>query len=145
VDQGVVVLWMAAHFFGRPLNYIGYGGEGKQVRDLLHVEDLYRLLKIQLGCMKSLRGRIFNVGGGMENSVSLCELTALCRDITGNTVRIGSRKTPREGDVPFFVTDFSRVMQTTRWKPRFDIRRTLEDIHEWIRTHADTLEPILRP
>ncbi len=40
VDQGVIVLWVAKHYYGQPLSYIGYGGKGKQVRDMLHVKDL---------------------------------------------------------------------------------------------------------
>ena len=48
VDQGVVALWVASHVFGKDLSYIGFGGEGKQVRDMLHVEDLFDLLVRQM-------------------------------------------------------------------------------------------------
>lgn len=75
VDQGVFTLWMANHFFGRPLKYIGFGGTGKQVRDLLHPSDLYALIRLQLDSGKKWDAPVFNVGGGREISTSLLELT----------------------------------------------------------------------
>ena len=69
VDQGVFTYWMLAHHFGRPLTYIGFGGNGKQVRDLLHVEDLVDLLDEQLARSgRAGRRDVFNVGGGRERS-----------------------------------------------------------------------------
>jgi len=62
VDQGVFVLWVAAHYFGKPLSYIGYGGNGKQVRDLLHIDDLLSLVKYQLDNFSELDGEVLNVG-----------------------------------------------------------------------------------
>ena len=54
VDQGVFTYWMLAHHFGRPLSYIGFGGTGKQVRDLLHVDDLVELVDEQLARPRAL-------------------------------------------------------------------------------------------
>ena len=71
VDQGVFTHWMLAHHFGNPLSYIGFGGEGKQVRDLLHVEDLVDLVERQLLDPAAWDGRTVNVGGGRECSLSL--------------------------------------------------------------------------
>lgn len=79
VDQGVIVLWVAKHHYKQPLSYIGYGGTGKQVRDVLHVKDLYRLLEIELKNINAHSGQVYNVGGGLERSVSLLELTRLSR------------------------------------------------------------------
>ena len=64
VDQGVVAYWMLAHVFRRPLTYIGFGGSGKQVRDLLHVDDLLGLVDLQLSDPASWAGVVANVGGG---------------------------------------------------------------------------------
>ena len=88
VDQGVFTHWMLAHHFGNPLSYIGFGGEGKQVRDLLHVEDLVDLVERQLLDPEAWDGRTVNVGGGRECSLSLRETTAICRELTGNEVPI---------------------------------------------------------
>jgi CDP-paratose 2-epimerase len=56
VDQGVIALWVMAHMFDRPLSYIGYGGKGKQVRDVLHVDDLCRLIEMQGARLSVLGG-----------------------------------------------------------------------------------------
>ncbi len=88
VDQGFIVLWMARHLFGGRLSYMGFGGDGLQVRDVLHVDDLYDLLLKQLAALDAKPAPAFyNVGGGMDNSVSLGELTALCQEMSGQTHR----------------------------------------------------------
>lgn len=64
-DQGVIALWAAAHYFERPLRYIGFGGEGKQVRDFLHVDDFCELLLEQIANIDLFAGsQVWNVGGG---------------------------------------------------------------------------------
>src|SRR6516164_7723989 len=87
-DQGVLGLWVAAHYFGRPLEYIGFQGSGKQVRDFLHVADLAELIVEQLSNWDTWRGRTVNIGGGRSNSLSLLECTDLCRRITGHSIPI---------------------------------------------------------
>jgi CDP-paratose 2-epimerase len=99
VDQGVFALWVAAHRFGRELSYVGWGGAGKQVRDLLHVEDLCELLDAQLTRFDALAGQTFNVGGGAGCSLSLLEATRLCQEITGRTVLVRSVPETRPADV----------------------------------------------
>ena len=89
-DQGVFMLWMLAHYFKNPLKYIGFGGKGKQVRDLLHVDDLFDLLDLQIASMDNITGEIYNIGGGAAISLSLRETTKLCENITGNKIEIKS-------------------------------------------------------
>ena len=105
VDQGVFTYWMLAHHFRRPLSYIGFGGSGRQVRDLLHVEDLLELLDEQLADPARWDGVTVNVGGGRERSLSLLETTALCAEITGNRVEIAPSPETRPGDVPLYISD----------------------------------------
>ena len=143
VDQGVVALWAARHIYGGPLEYIGYGGRGKQVRDLLHVDDLLPLVLHQIDHLDALSGEVFNVGGGVDVSVSLCELTALCQEITGNTIDIGSESSNRPADIPIYITDHSRVTERTGWTPRHGVRATLEEICAWIQNNREILAPIL--
>ena len=81
-DQGVVTLWMARHFWKQALKYIGFGGLGKQVRDLLHIDDAVGLIDMQLHEPKKFAGKVFNAGGGLANSASLLEMTAICERIT---------------------------------------------------------------
>src|SRR6202012_3812354 len=86
VDQGVFTHWMLAHRLSRPLRYIGFGGSGKQVRDLLHVAHLIELIDEQLIDPDRWDGITVNVGGGRDGSLSLRETTALCAEITGSEV-----------------------------------------------------------
>ncbi len=142
-DQGVFVHWMAAHYFGTQLSYIGFGGTGKQVRALLHVDDLLRLVDYQLTHFDDLDGETFNVGGGAANSLSLLETTSLCRQITGNKIPIKPVFEERPGDVAVLITDASRVMERTGWKPTVAPNRALEDIYEWISHNEEMLQPVL--
>lgn len=132
VDQGVFALWMAYHYFGRSLKYIGYRGTGKQVRDFLHVLDLLDLLDIQIHNLEQLKGQTFNVGGGATNTLSLYETTQLCQEITGNRVPIEPISETRTGDVPIFITDSRKVISATGWQPQRNAKTTLVDIYEWI-------------
>lgn len=143
VDQGVVSLWVARHVFRRPLRYIGYGGTGKQVRDVLHVDDLCDLADLQIARLEELSGRRFNVGGGRDVSVSLTELTELCRAATGLTVPIEPVPETRAADVPLYITDNARISDALGWKPARTMDRIVADVHAWIVAHRGALEPIL--
>jgi CDP-paratose 2-epimerase len=133
VDQGVFTYWLLAHMTGRPLEYIGYGGTGKQVRDLLHVDDLVELLERQLAAPSEWAGRILNVGGGREVSLSLAETTALCRELTGGELEIGAAAEDRPGDVRIYLTDASRLHALSDWRPQRSAADTLADTAAWLR------------
>ena len=109
VDQGFVGLWLARHVFGGRLSYIGYGGAGTQVRDLLHVADLCRLIDLQIGGRDRYAGKTYNVGGGRDISVSLLELTRQCQALTGTKIEIEQVAETPAADVPYYVTDSARV------------------------------------
>jgi CDP-paratose 2-epimerase len=137
VDQGVFTYWLLAHLTGRPLEYIGYGGTGKQVRDLLHVDDLVELIDLQLSAPDEWAGRTLNVGGGREISLSLAETTALCRELTGREVPIGAAADDRPGDVRIYLTDPSRLYALTDWRPQRSAADTLADTAAWLREHEE--------
>jgi len=135
VDQGVFTYWMLAHYFKRPLAYIGFGGTGKQVRDLVHIDDVVELITAQLAFPDEWSGHIANAGGGRDISLSLKETTALCAEITGNTIDVVSDAEQRQGDVPLYISDCRRLFATTDWRPQHDARAILTDIFEWIRAN----------
>lgn len=143
IDQGVIVLWLAKHFWKKELSYIGFGGEGKQVRDILDVEDLYRLVKIQLSDIDAYHNAVFNVGGGMNVSVSLLELTALCEEITGNRIAIHKVAENRVADIPVYVTDNSKIQALSGWQPGRKPRQVLTDIFEWIKANESSVKNLL--
>jgi CDP-paratose 2-epimerase len=132
VDQGVFTHWMLCHRFGQPLRYIGFGGEGKQVRDLLHVEDLVDLVERQLLDPERWDGAVFNVGGGRERSLSLQETTAICRELSGREVPVEPLAETRPGDVPIYLSDCGRLFEFDEWRPRRSARQVLADIDAWI-------------
>jgi CDP-paratose 2-epimerase len=143
VDQGVFTFWMLAHHFGRPLQYIGFGGGGKQVRDLLHVDDLLELLDEQLLQPARWDGITVNVGGGRECSLSLLETTAICAELTGNRVEVAAEPALRPGDVPVYLSDCARLHALTEWRPRRGPREILADIHDWVRANEHALRGTL--
>ncbi len=132
VDQGVFTHWMLAHHFGQPLAYIGFGGQGKQVRDLLHVEDLVDLVERQLLDPGAWDGRTLNVGGGRPCSLSLRETTEICRRLSGREVPISSIAETRPGDVPVYLSDCRRLFAADEWRPQRGAEQVLGDIHDWI-------------
>jgi len=143
VDQGVFTHWMLAHHFRNPLKYIGFGGAGKQVRDLLHVDDLVDLVERQLLAPERWDGRTLNAGGGRECSLSLRETTEICRRLTGNEVAIEPVAETREGDVPVYLSDCARLFELDDWRPRRSAEQVLTDIHEWIESDESRIAAAL--
>lgn len=144
VDQGVFTHWMLAHLRGQPLSYIGFGGSGKQVRDLLHVTDLVDLVELQLLDADHWNGRTFNVGGGREVSLSLREASEVCARLTGNEVAVDSAPEDRPGDVPLYLSDCSALFEHCDWRPRRDATSIMTDIRDWAAENLDRLEALAR-
>ncbi|MBF0344878.1 MAG: NAD-dependent epimerase/dehydratase family protein [Nitrospirae bacterium] len=144
VDQGVIVHWIARHFWMQRLSYIGFGGLGKQVRDILHVDDLFRLIDTQLSRIDDHIGQTYNVGGGRDVSLSLKELTSLCERYTGNRVEIDRVTQNRAADIPIYLTDHSKVIGVTGWRPQRTPDDIVEEISLWVKENERTLEGILK-
>jgi CDP-paratose 2-epimerase len=143
VDQGFVVLWASRHLYGGSLSYMGFGGKGLQVRDLLHVDDLGDLVELQVG--REMTRTIYNVGGGYSGSVSLREATRLCMERGGMDLHIGSVPETRAADIPWYITDCSRIQKEIGWKPSRSIEDLFDDIFSWLRTNKDSLYELLGP
>jgi CDP-paratose 2-epimerase len=143
VDQGVVALWVLRHYFGKGLKYIGYGGTGKQVRDMLHVEDLCDLVEEQLSQFDHWDGWLGNVGGGRPNSASLQELTGLCREVVGRRVTIESEPATRQADLRLFLADCGRLFERTAWRPRRDVKTIVADVFGWVGKNERKLEALV--
>jgi CDP-paratose 2-epimerase len=139
VDQGVFTYWLLWHYLRRDLRYIGYGGSGKQVRDVLHVADFVELIDRQLIAPEHWAGAVVNVGGGRANSLSLLELTTLCREVTGNTVAVSAAEESRPGDLRIYLSDCARLNEMTDWRPSQDARALLSDTLDWIVANEDSV------
>lgn len=142
-DQGVVTLWMARHLWNKELAYIGYGGTGKQVRDILHIDDLVRLVDIQLHNIDKFNNIVFNAGGGRSCSASLQEMTAVCEGITGNKITIKSVAENRPADLRIYISDNQLIESTIGWKPEKTIDDIFGDIYKWMKDNEQALKPIL--
>ena len=142
-DQGVIAFWAMSHLFGRPLKYIGFGGSGKQVRDVLHIDDFTDLLLDQLANFERYQGRRFNAGGGRENTVSLLECTELCRRISGKTIPVEPSLEQRPGDLRIYISDCRRVSGVNGWRPVRGVEATVEDLYRWLSDRSELLQTIL--
>jgi len=131
-DQGFVPLWIAKHSFKKKLSYIGFGGNGHQVRDVIHIDDVCKIILTQIRKMKKIYNLTFNIGGGLRNSISLKNLTDKCVKLTGNKILIKKIKKTSNYDIPYYVTNNSKVFKTYNWKPSINLDKVLRDIYSWL-------------
>lgn len=138
-DQGIFSFWVHSHAQKKSLRYIGFGGNGSQVRDALHPRDLAPLLIRQFDCMSSEKPRVCNLGGGIANSMSLAELTEWCHDRFGrHTIQRSSDD--RAFDLPWVVMDCTRARETWDWEPSTKIVTILEEIARHAEENEDWLD-----
>lgn len=145
-DQG----WVA-HFLIRALEQepITLYGDGKQVRDILFVEDLVDAFVEAHLAIDHLAGEAFNIGGGPANTVSLQELTDLIGSIHGRKPAI--RYAPwRRADQPYYVSDFRKFAAATGWRPQVGVREGVQRLYDWLvesraeRSRADSRRALRR-
>ena len=143
VDQGVITLWVLHHMLNKPLKYIGYGGLGKQVRDFVHIDDLFDLVDDQTYQLSKLNNEIFCVGSGVKNSFSLMELTMICEEITQHRIKIENIKETRQNDLKWYISDYSKTYGIFHWQPKIDLNKTIKDIYDWLFEYKNDLKGIL--
>jgi CDP-paratose 2-epimerase len=111
-------------------------GNGKQVRDVLHAEDMTRLYMKGLENIDQVKGEIFNIGGGLKNSLSLLELFSLLEKLTGT--KLGYTKLPvRESDQKVFIADISSATKALGWNPMVAKENGVADALEWIKRNYE--------
>jgi CDP-paratose 2-epimerase len=127
-DQGWVAHFLYSALHGRAVTIYG---DGLQVRDVLAISDLLNAIEAARAC-PAAAGEVFNIGGGVENTLSLLELHTLIPRITG--ARLVFRFAPsRPGDQRVYVTDFSKFGGLTGWKPATSVSEALQSIFHWWR------------
>lgn len=142
-DQGVVTLWIARHVYRRPIEYHGYGGSGRQVRDALDIEDFCQLVEAQLQHVSSWASRTYNVGGGMNRSFSLRELTSHCERLTGWTAPVARKPEAHVLDVRIYVSDARQVQRDFDFQPKLSLEDMLIRIERWVRDYREELQGVL--
>jgi CDP-paratose 2-epimerase len=131
-DQG----WVA-HFLRRALDErpITIYGDGKQVRDILFVEDLVDAFLLASERIRRLSGRAFNIGGGPGNAISLLDLLARIGRIHGRAPHV-TYSDWRRGDQRYYVSDTTLFMNATGWQPAVGVDEGLERLYRWLRELA---------
>ena len=132
-DQGFVSLWVAKHILKKRLSYIGFGGHGYQIRDVLHIDDVCKIILIQIKKLGKIYNETFNIGGGKKNSISLKELTNRCIKLTGNKIQFKKISKTSIFDIPYYITDNAKIKKFYKWSPKKDINIILKDIYSWIK------------
>jgi len=127
-DQGWVAWFMIASQFGRPITIYG---DGKQVRDLLFIDDLLDAYDAAFQAGDRAVGKAYNIGGGVTNVLSLRELVAYIEKRQGHKLPHGFSDW-RPGDQKVFVSDIRRAQKELGWSPRISCDRGLELLYDWV-------------
>jgi CDP-paratose 2-epimerase len=135
-DQG----WVA-HFVRQALrgDIITIFGDGKQVRDLLYVDDLIQAMQTALNNIAHCSGQAFNFGGGFDNSVSLLEVILQVKAITGNLPHT-ERGPERLGDQRWYVANTSKARAALGWQPEISVRQGLRNLIAWYGSHPELIQ-----
>jgi CDP-paratose 2-epimerase len=137
-DQGIFAFWINAWLRHKPLTYLGFGGNGHQVRDCLHPRDLTPLLGKQISAERGPQ-RVMNLGGGLSNAMSLAELSVWCRERYGDH-HVSGTPDMRRFDIPWLVMDSTVAQETWGWTPRTSLKDILEEIAKHAELHPEWLE-----
>jgi CDP-paratose 2-epimerase len=138
-DQGIFAYWINAYLRKKPLKYIGFDGTGFQARDCLHPRDLVPLLLKQFRSSGSDKPRILNLGGGVDNTMSLLQLSQWCGARFGHQ-EIGVEGRSRAFDLPWLVMDSSLAARTWDWRPVSDLESILAEIATHAEAHPEWLQ-----
>ena len=131
-DQGFVPLWVARHILKKKLSYIGFGGKGNQVRDIIHIDDVCEIILLQIRKLKKINNEVFNIGGGLKNRISLRDLTNISQRMTKNKIKIGEIKKTSIFDIPYYVSNNNKVKKLYDWSPKRNIDQIIKDIYKWL-------------
>jgi CDP-paratose 2-epimerase len=127
-DQGWVAHFLLRARDGAPIDLYG---DGMQVRDIQYVDDLVDALLLAQRHMPVLAGRAYNIGGGVENTVSLLELLDLIAELHGERPATTFHDW-RVGDQRYYVSDISSFREATGWSPRVGVRAGVRRLYEWL-------------
>jgi CDP-paratose 2-epimerase len=140
-DQGWVAWFIIASLTGRPITIYG---NGKQVRDVLFVDDLVDAYWTAVENIDRVSGQTFNIGGGPKNSISLLEFLDIIEELLGRKVSCGMADW-RPGDQPIYVSDLHRINGTLGWRPKTSVRRGVKLLFDWVQENLDLFHDMGAP
>ena len=132
-DQGFISLWVWKHLNKNKMKYIGYGGYGHQVRDVLHIDDLSKLIYLQINKFNKIYNKLFTVGGSTKSYISLIQLTKICENLTNNKIKFSKISKTSIYDIPYYITDNNLITRTYNWKPKKNIKDIVYDVFAWLK------------
>ncbi len=138
-DQGWVAWFSIAALLNRPITIYG---DGLQVRDLLHVDDLIAAYKAAATDPARSAGQVFNMGGGPSRTLSLVELLAFLEKRMGKKIPVGHAE-PRAGDQPVFVADIRKAERELSWRPKIDPLPGIAMLLDWIEQNRTDVEHVV--
>lgn len=138
-DQGWVAWFTIAAILGKPITIYG---DGRQVRDVLYVEDLIDGFLAAVRKAGRIRGRSFNMGGGPKNTMSLLELLRKLESLLGRKLHVGFSGW-RPGDQKVFVCDISKARKELAWAPRTRVDQGLAKLAGWVQANRELLRGVL--
>lgn len=140
-DQGWIAWFMIARQCGQPITIYG---DGKQVRDVLFIDDLLDAYDAAVKHIELAAGQIYNIGGGPDNVISLLDLVACLEEREGRPVPYACGDW-RPGDQRIYVSDIRRAKRELQWEPRIGWQRGLELLYDWIATHRELFTSRFQP
>lgn len=135
-DQGWVAWFMIAAITGKPLTIYG---DGKQVRDILWVDDLVDCYQKAVRSIEKTSGQIYNIGGGPDNTLSLLELVAFMERKLNRTLPIPFADW-RPGDQPVYISAIEKARSDFGWSPKTDKTQGLEELWNWVEAEKALFE-----
>jgi CDP-paratose 2-epimerase len=134
-DQGWVAWFVIAAVTGKPITIYG---NGKQVRDLLHVDDLVRAFQMATDKIDITKGQVYNLGGGPANTLSIWgEFGPLLEELTGRKIVPAAWADWRPGDQPVFIADVRKAGREFGWAPQIGVRAGIARLVEWVRANRE--------
>ena len=128
-DQGWVAWFVIAAVMGKPITIYG---DGKQVRDLLFVDDLMDAYDLAVERKENAKNLVFNIGGGEENSVSIWrEFGSILEKIHGKEIPVDFQEW-RPGDQKIYVSDISKIKDYLGWYPKISVEKGLSLLYQWV-------------
>lgn len=133
-DQGWVG-WFCQKAVEASLNIVSdeftISGNGKQVRDVLHAEDMKTLYLASLNNMEKIKGQVFNIGGGVHNSLSLLELFSILEKMVEKKLKY-KKENSRQSDQKVFISDITKISKLCHWTPKISSEQGIKLMYEWV-------------
>lgn len=129
-DQGWIAHFAISTYLDRPVTIYG---DGKQVRDILYIDDLVAAFNMVVEHIETTQGQIYNIGGGWENAISILELIGMLQGLFDKKINY-SFADWRQGDQKVYISDISKALHGFRWRPQVCVKYGITRLVEWVQS-----------